>query len=701
MKKFLVLILMLLLSQVVVADTFYLSNANSYITIVGSVPDSIYGYGSYTPDSLIIVTILKGASPASKDTIQIGSSDARMTEFAITHSAVFTDQFSDMGGTLAGTYILSVMWIDNDESVNFHKIESHTVICSTDVDVNVITNTDKTGYSLTQSFPSNFSSMNITASGNVGLDWATIENPATAQNLSATNFDVDQIVASVSGNVDGSVGSVAGAVGSVTGSVGSISGITFPPHFEYLDITETTGYIIVGSILDGAIQLADYNGTPSAWWNIGKTGYTLTTQDWSTHSQADVWTAGSRELSTPNNYKADISDITDSIYAVIDSLQNPSRYMANVSDLTDSIYAIIDSLQSQFGWVSKLTENSNIGIDLDDVIGTLSDAEIENITVTVGDKTGFALTTAEHSAIGDSTWLKSINAYTGTSGCVADVLYDSLDAKVSNAGGVASISDADMAAIGDTVWLKLANAYAGTPGCFGDVIYDSLDAAVSSAGGAVSDADMSAIADSITLRMGATISTHVDSVVVLLDADSSIIAAALVLVQNSSGDYVMHGNTDANGVFTFGNLNGVHWLSVTKPGYRYAGIDTVNYTASYGDVDTMFMAGFSPGAATPPTLCRVWGYFYNAFGDSMENVLVEGSLYNENSVAVRDSNGIIISPFISRTTSDVHGYWYLDCYPSTDLVPNMNYQFIAQDTLGTVVTKTVIVPDSASWRFTW
>src|SRR3989304_5923162 len=48
--------------------------------------------------------------------------------------------------------------------------------------------------------------LDVSAAGEAGLDWANIGSPTTAQNLSATNIDVDQVVASVSG-----------AVGSVTG----------------------------------------------------------------------------------------------------------------------------------------------------------------------------------------------------------------------------------------------------------------------------------------------------------------------------------------------------------------------------------------------------------------------------------------------------------------------------------------------------
>lgn len=80
--------------------------------------------------------------------------------------------------------------------------------------------------------------------GYAGLDWATINAPTTAVNLSGTNIDTDQVIASVTGNVGGnvtgSVGSVVGAVGSVTArvtantdqlagqTVTAAAGVTFP-----------------------------------------------------------------------------------------------------------------------------------------------------------------------------------------------------------------------------------------------------------------------------------------------------------------------------------------------------------------------------------------------------------------------------------------------------------------------------------------
>lgn len=61
--------------------------------------------------------------------------------------------------------------------------------------------------------------LDVSVGGAAGVDWGNVENPTTALNLSGTNIDVDQVVASVSG----AVGSVTGAVGSVTGSVGSVA----------------------------------------------------------------------------------------------------------------------------------------------------------------------------------------------------------------------------------------------------------------------------------------------------------------------------------------------------------------------------------------------------------------------------------------------------------------------------------------------
>lgn len=51
--------------------------------------------------------------------------------------------------------------------------------------------------------------LDVTAGGTAGIDWANVEAPTTAVNLSATNIDVDQVVASVTAGVSVGVGGIA------------------------------------------------------------------------------------------------------------------------------------------------------------------------------------------------------------------------------------------------------------------------------------------------------------------------------------------------------------------------------------------------------------------------------------------------------------------------------------------------------------
>lgn len=70
--------------------------------------------------------------------------------------------------------------------------------------------------------------LDVSATGEAGVDWANVGSPTTALALTGTTMSTAQVAASVTGNVGGnvtgSVGSVVGAVGSVTGAVGSVTG---------------------------------------------------------------------------------------------------------------------------------------------------------------------------------------------------------------------------------------------------------------------------------------------------------------------------------------------------------------------------------------------------------------------------------------------------------------------------------------------
>ena len=85
--------------------------------------------------------------------------------------------------------------------------------------------------------------LDVSAGGEAGMDWANIGSPTTAQNLSGTNIDVDQVVASVSG-----------AVGSVTGAVGSVTGLTAATvHSDLDDIQARLPAALVGGRMDSSV----------------------------------------------------------------------------------------------------------------------------------------------------------------------------------------------------------------------------------------------------------------------------------------------------------------------------------------------------------------------------------------------------------------------------------------------------------------
>ncbi len=129
--------------------------------------------------------------------------------------------------------------------------------------------------------------LDVSAAGEAGIDWANIGSPTTAVNLSGTNIDTDQVVASVTGavgsvtgnvggNVTGSVGSVVGAVGSVIGNVGgnvegSIAGFTVAALAQFFldDTNEAYASAVAGSVVK---EIADNAGAAGDPWSTAIPG---------------------------------------------------------------------------------------------------------------------------------------------------------------------------------------------------------------------------------------------------------------------------------------------------------------------------------------------------------------------------------------------------------------------------------------------
>ena len=170
--------------------------------------------------------------------------------------------------------------------------------------------------------------LDVSAAGESGIDWANIGSPTTAQNLSATNIDVDQIVASVSG----AVGSVTGAVGSVTGAVGSVA----------------AGGITAASIATDAID-AD-----------------ALAADAGTELGTAVWATSTRALTD----KAGFSLSSAGVQAIWDALTSALTTAGSVGKLlVDNINATISSRLATSGYTAPPTAAQNATELLDQAAG--------------------------------------------------------------------------------------------------------------------------------------------------------------------------------------------------------------------------------------------------------------------------------------------------------------------------------------------
>jgi hypothetical protein len=94
-------------------------------------------------------------------------------------------------------------------------------------------------------------SLDVSSGGEAGIDWANVGSPTTAVNLSATNIDVDQIVASVSG-----------AVGSVTGLSASIDDL--PTNAELATALAAADDAVLAAIVALAALVPSANANADA-----------------------------------------------------------------------------------------------------------------------------------------------------------------------------------------------------------------------------------------------------------------------------------------------------------------------------------------------------------------------------------------------------------------------------------------------------
>lgn len=135
--------------------------------------------------------------------------------------------------------------------------------------------------------------LDVSTGGEAGLDWANIGSPTTAQNLSATNIDVDQIVASVSG----AVGSIAsGGITTASFAAGAINAAAIAT--DAIGAAELAADAVTE--IAAAITIPSAATVAAAVWDLDATGH----QTQGTFGQA----IGDPVADTNTIYKAVVTD---------------------------------------------------------------------------------------------------------------------------------------------------------------------------------------------------------------------------------------------------------------------------------------------------------------------------------------------------------------------------------------------------------
>lgn len=339
--------------------------------------------------------------------------------------------------------------------------------------------------------------LDVSSGGEAGLDWANIGSPTTAVNLSATNIDVDQVVASVSG----AVGSVTGNVGgNVTGSVGTVNALAANVITAAATAADFTTEIQAGlSTLDAA-------GVRAA---VGLASANLDTQI------ATLATAAN--LATVSGY------LDTEIAAILADTNELQTDWANGGRLD----LILDARASQASvdTIDGIVDSILVTTDkLDDMLVNSSDGWIYTVAALQDAPSGVgSLTAAE---IADAVWEEAIADHSGTAGSTAEAL---------NAAGSA----------GDPWITALPGAY--TAGQAGYILGTNLNAQVSELPTNAELATALGTADDAVLAVlgtpaGASVSADLVTVAGYLDTEIAAIKAVTdkldTMLENSSDGWI-------------------------------------------------------------------------------------------------------------------------------------------------------------------
>lgn len=158
------------------------------------------------------------------------------------------------------------------------------------------------------------------------------------------------------------------------------------------------------------------------------------------------------------------------------------------------------------------------------------------------------------------------------------------------------------------------------------------------------------------------------------------------------------GVSDANGRVIFALDADTFHVYGYQGGLFFAPQPEIVVVTPAGVTDTAWATAFDPGSPAEPDLCRVYGWVSDLTAGTVEGASVLARIVAS---PLRHGN-LIVSPYQVASTSDSTGYWALDVFPSETLDPaGTKYEFEIRLGSGAILRRTVAVPDSATWFFTW
>jgi len=239
--------------------------------------------------------------------------------------------------------------------------------------------------------------LDVSAGGEAGLDWANIGSPTTAQNLSATNIDVDQIVASVSG----AVGSVTAAV-----TVGTINANVITATSIAADA------ITAAKVADGTIDAATFaaGAIDAAAIAANAIGASELAADGVAEIADAVWDEDATAHQTTGTFGQAIGDPVADTNTIYGAVVTGAAGATIAVDIV-SVQADTDDLQSKLGTPSNLGSGATVAANLVDIEGqtddigiagagltALGDTRIANLDATVSSRLATAGYTAPDNA---------------------------------------------------------------------------------------------------------------------------------------------------------------------------------------------------------------------------------------------------------------------------------------------------------------